>query len=147
MKAWQWILLAGGAVVVIIFISRSNTATQQNGAVNGTILASAGLGGLLAGIFSGSGKVSAPSATAGSVPGDTGYSYNGLSGQAYGSAYSQAMGNTGAVASNTAGPASTASADAGATGFLGSGGATPSLTPQLTAPSFDIGTSGADFSN
>ncbi len=157
MKPWQWILLAGGALVVIVVIMKT-TAKPANGAVNPNLSMAAGVGGLLAGLFGGGKKASAPSGTAGSIPGDTGYNYNGLSGQDYGRAYAGANpgytasenaggGGGGAAAGAAAGAAGyRASEDAGS-GFLGQGGYTPSLTPQLTAPTFDIGTGGADFSN
>jgi hypothetical protein len=146
MKTWQWIALGGTALVIIVLIFRNQTI-QQNGAVNPTVTAAAGLGGLLAGLFNG-GKVSAPAATATSIPGDTGYSYNGLSGQQYGAAYSSAFASTGEAASRSAGPASGDTGTAFASASTGQPASSDALgVGTLQAPSFDIGTSGADFSN
>ncbi len=153
MKPWHWILIAGGAIVVIVLIAKTSKSSQPSGAVNGNLNAATGLAGILATLMGGK-KVGAPAGTAGSIPGDTGYSYNGLSGQTYGQLYAGAA--PGYVASEGAGGGAAAGAAAGAAGyrasedaggFLGNGGYTPQLTPQLTAPSFNIGTGGADFSN
>jgi hypothetical protein len=155
MKPWQWAALGLGAIIVIVVIAKSSQPAVPS-AINGEVTAAAGLGGLLAGLFKGSSaptKVSAPSA--GYVaPGSSGnaydgltpaqyYSqnYNGLSPQSYGAQYSAAMASTGEVASGSAGSGGTNSGGGltGATDPLGIG--------SLTAPSFDVGTSGSDFSN
>ena len=158
MKTYQWVLLGIAAIIVIVIIKEEVTA-PINGAQNN--LGVNAFGSLLSGLLHAT-PVSAPSAS--NVPaGSSGIDFTGggagsttLSPTNYGSQYSAAMASTGESASESAG-----GSGGGGVGFIGAGGATPSLTGSggttnggglsdgltLTPPSFDVGTGGADFSN
>jgi hypothetical protein len=150
MKAWQWVVLGLAVVVVIILIEEESSKPVQNGYLNPTTNAIAtagvGLGGLLAGLFSGGNKVTAPSA--GNVPAGTNGTWDptgsaaappttsssdpfGIGQLAYNG---QASGGTNIGGGLTTAQPSTAAGD-------------PFGIGTLTAPTFNIGTSGADFSN
>lgn len=145
MKAWQWAALGLGAVVLIVVIMRQQQPKPPSGSINTAFTAGAGLGGFFTALFSGSGKVSAPGnnqPSAGSQ-GYTGTDYNGLTPSAYGAQYSAAMGATAGVASANAGSGGTNMGG----GLSSSQASDPLGIGTLTAPNFDIGTGGANFSN
>src|ERR1700689_3705494 len=151
MKPWQWALLAVAGIIIIVIIAKEESSSMNPNLAASNSLSSS-LGGLLGGLLrSGSTaptKVTAPSGNPYyTTPGSSGVDYTGggvgstpLAPSSYGSQYSAAMASTGEAASNNAGSGGTTS-----------GGGLSSSDPRgigtLSAPTFDIGASGADFSN
>jgi|SRR5215831_247778 len=149
MKAWQWVALALGGIVVIVLIEKMTapkTATPST-----SLFSASGLGAAIAGAFS---KIGAPSGnpafninggagSAGTPPGYTGSEgYTPATAAAYGSQYSAAMASTAETAAATAGSGGTTFNGGLATG---SGGADPLGIGSLSNPGFNTGTMGVDF--
>lgn len=141
MKPIEWVGLALAAIVIIVIIAKVESPNPALNGANNSL--TSGLGGFFAALT----KVSAPSANPGfTVPGSSGNGFmdagvTNLSPSAYGAQYSAAMGATAESAASTAG-----NGGVSVGGGLTAAQNDPLGIGTLTAPSFDVGVNGADFS-
>lgn len=150
MKTWHWVALGVVTLGVIYLFVRKST-TQTTGYVNPTTSAAAslgtGIGALLTSVFSGS-KVSPPAGGAPPVGDSTTFNTTG-------SAWDKYTGASGSSASDPLGVGTLNAPDFSgqASGGTDIGGGLTAAQPTgnafgipaLTAPSFSIGSNGADF--